>query len=144
MEKTWFEREIEFARLTIGYQLGGMTLDIEIAIREAMREQGITQAELASRLGTSAAYVSKVLNGSPNMTLKSLVTVAHALGLRWRRPALRPLDSDEFADDPPAVPATTRPEAYTPVEPVTPNPYRPSRRATHAVLRDAPVEDHKE
>ena len=44
-----------------------------------MQEQGITQAELARRLGKSRAYVCKILGGGANLTLDSLTTLGAAL-----------------------------------------------------------------
>lgn len=59
----------------------------EIAILEftedlarLIAERGFTQAEFAKRLGTSAAYVSRVLNGNVNFTLASMTKIARALG----------------------------------------------------------------
>ncbi len=51
-------------------------------IVEAMDAAGVTQAELARRLGTSRAHVSALLRGRRNMTLRTLAEVAHALGRR--------------------------------------------------------------
>ena len=51
-------------------------------ICQRMRELGLSQTELARRIGTSQAYVAKVLNHHPNMTLRSMVMLAEGLGLR--------------------------------------------------------------
>ncbi|MBM3498125.1 MAG: helix-turn-helix transcriptional regulator [Armatimonadetes bacterium] len=45
-----------------------------------MNKHGISRAELARRLGKSRAYVTRMLNGQPNMTLKTLTLIAVALG----------------------------------------------------------------
>jgi UDP-N-acetylglucosamine 1-carboxyvinyltransferase len=69
-------------------------------IRRARREQGLTQAELANRLGAAPAYVSAVEAGRENLTLGSLARLADALrtGLRVSFPSLeadfRTLDED--------------------------------------------------
>ena len=47
-----------------------------------MESQGIDQAELASRLGTSRAYVTKLFNTSINLTLESLIKISKALGVK--------------------------------------------------------------
>ena len=44
-----------------------------------MERLGVTRAELARRLGTSAAYVTKILRGNANFTLASLARLARAL-----------------------------------------------------------------
>jgi transcriptional regulator with XRE-family HTH domain len=45
-----------------------------------MEEQGVSRAELARRLGTSRAYVTKLLGGNANFTLQTMAKVAMALG----------------------------------------------------------------
>jgi transcriptional regulator with XRE-family HTH domain len=45
----------------------------------ALERCGITRAELARRLGTSPAYVTKVLRGNANFTIETLARLAHAL-----------------------------------------------------------------
>lgn len=44
---------------------------------------GISQKELAHRLGLSEARVSRLLNGRDNTTLRTLADVGHALGFRF-------------------------------------------------------------
>ncbi|CRI65313.1 hypothetical protein THIOKS12330009 [Thiocapsa sp. KS1] len=46
--------------------------EVTEAIWEAMQAAGITKTELANRLGSTKGYVSQVLNGSRNMTLRTL------------------------------------------------------------------------
>jgi transcriptional regulator with XRE-family HTH domain len=48
-------------------------------IRSARRAQGLTQAQLAERLGAAPAYVSAVEAGRENLTLGSLARLADAL-----------------------------------------------------------------
>lgn len=45
----------------------------------AMEREKISRAELARRLGTSPAYVTKVLRGKANFTLATLARIAYAL-----------------------------------------------------------------
>ena len=47
-----------------------------------MQRQGVTRAELARRLGTSQAYITRVLSGNANFTLKTMARLAHALGMQ--------------------------------------------------------------
>jgi transcriptional regulator with XRE-family HTH domain len=44
-----------------------------------MREQGLTRADLAGRMGVSPGRVSQVLSGGENLTLRTLATLAAAL-----------------------------------------------------------------
>lgn len=45
-----------------------------------MKKEGVSNAELARRLGKSRQYVTKILQGNANFTLESLVQIARALG----------------------------------------------------------------
>jgi transcriptional regulator with XRE-family HTH domain len=52
------------------------------SISAFMKEQGVSQRELARRLGTTEPWVSRLLNGRQNTTVKTLAEVAWALGVR--------------------------------------------------------------
>jgi transcriptional regulator with XRE-family HTH domain len=45
---------------------------------------GVSRAELARRLGTSQAYITKLLQGNANFTLKTMVKIAMALESEYR------------------------------------------------------------
>ena len=62
------------------YIVEGVLLAATERICELMDKHGISRAELARRLGKSRAYVTRMLNGQPNMTLKTLTQIAVALG----------------------------------------------------------------
>lgn len=47
-----------------------------------MKAMGISQVELARRLESSAAFVSKVLRGNGNLTVATLLKIGKALGVR--------------------------------------------------------------
>lgn len=73
------------------------------AIREARQGLGITQSELARRLGTSAPHVCALETGKANPTIGHLSAIASALGLRLhvefrQLPAvLEPIESSNAA-----------------------------------------------
>jgi plasmid maintenance system antidote protein VapI len=50
----------------------------------AMERAGVSRAELARRLGTSQAYVTKVLRGNANFTIKTMGRLAVALDSELR------------------------------------------------------------
>jgi transcriptional regulator with XRE-family HTH domain len=52
------------------------------AIKAARQRAGITQSELADRLGASPGYVGQLETGRTNPTVGQLATVAAALGCR--------------------------------------------------------------
>jgi transcriptional regulator with XRE-family HTH domain len=49
-------------------------------VRRARTEQGMTQAELARRMGVKAPYVAGLEAGTRNLTLGQLANIADALG----------------------------------------------------------------
>jgi ribosome-binding protein aMBF1 (putative translation factor) len=57
--------------------------DISDQIVCLMESQGITKAELARRLKTSKAYITKILQGNANFTLDSLAQISRALGCKY-------------------------------------------------------------
>jgi transcriptional regulator with XRE-family HTH domain len=64
------------------WELYGVLLDVTEGIVKRMIEQNVRRSDLADRLGTSRAYVTKLLDGQENMTLKTLVRVANALEMK--------------------------------------------------------------
>ncbi len=64
------------------FELYGVLLDVTEGIVKRMIDQGVRRTDLAERLGTSRAYVTKLLDGQENMTLKTLVRVANALEMK--------------------------------------------------------------
>jgi len=63
------------------WEEGAITAFTE-ALWAAMAEQDITRTDLARRLGTSQAYVTRVLSGNANFTLKTMTKLAFALGMQ--------------------------------------------------------------
>jgi plasmid maintenance system antidote protein VapI len=48
-----------------------------------MEEQGITQADLARKLGKSRSAISQLLNKTPNISIIRMVEIADAVGLEF-------------------------------------------------------------
>lgn len=87
-------REMAYERLVFN-----TTEDILLA----MEDTGFSQADLARKLGKSSAHVSQLLNGTRNMTLKTLSDITYALGVDTRiRIYLKGVDVSH-----PIVPAAT-------------------------------------
>ena len=81
-ERTVTERFADLlqrAESTDAYQIDHLKVEISERIYNAMKEQGVSNAELARRLGKSRAYVTKLLRGTTNFTLESLVKIGRAL-----------------------------------------------------------------
>jgi transcriptional regulator with XRE-family HTH domain len=58
--------------------------DATDTISAILKSKGITQKELAARLGVSAARVSQIVSGDENLTLRSLASIGWALGVRFQ------------------------------------------------------------
>ncbi len=58
-----------------------LAVSVQIAVQNAMARGGVSQRDLADRLGVSTARVSQYLSAhGRNLTLKTLGRIAHALG----------------------------------------------------------------
>jgi transcriptional regulator with XRE-family HTH domain len=84
------------ARATPEYAAFAAVLEFTESLVRVMEEQNVSRAELARRLGTSPAYVTKILRGNANFTLASMTRLARALGQELRVD-LRPCSSNAMA-----------------------------------------------
>ena len=87
-----FAEHLEGSRGRPAYWSYLATLEFIDDIVAEMDRQGVTGAELARRMGTSRAWVSRVLAGECNLTVASMGKLAFALGLRVK-PSLAPLEA---------------------------------------------------
>ncbi len=53
---------------------------IALKIRKILRQRGITQEELAKRLGETPTQICELLSGKINLDLKTLARVQNAIG----------------------------------------------------------------
>ena len=54
--------------------------DLYRQVIEYMEQEGLTQTQLAGKLGVSKGYVSQILKGEFNYTLKKLIDISLAIG----------------------------------------------------------------
>lgn len=59
-----------------------LIIEVTEALARALRSSGLTQTELASRLGKTKGFVSQIMGGGNNLTLRTLADVAAALGCK--------------------------------------------------------------
>ena len=74
-----FRELFEEARQRDTYWEERAALEFTEEVYRRMEALGLTKSQLAERLGTSAAYVTKVLGGDANFTLRTMVRLARAL-----------------------------------------------------------------
>lgn len=53
-------------------------IDFAVHLDRRLQQEGLSKADLARRIDTSQAYITKVLRGDANLTLASMVKLAHA------------------------------------------------------------------
>lgn len=82
--KSQFETMMENPEFRKEFAVESLVLEATEVVSRLMHEQGLTKADLARRLGKSRAWVTQLLNGSANMTLRTLAEVLVALDAEAR------------------------------------------------------------
>ncbi len=62
------------------YWVESAKLDFAMALEKQMRLAGMNYATLATKIGSSAAYISKIFRGDTNMTIETMVKLTRASG----------------------------------------------------------------
>lgn len=65
-----------------GYWVERAKLDFAVALEQRRKSLGMTYSAIAEKINTSAAYITKVFRGDSNLTIESMVKLAHATGGR--------------------------------------------------------------
>ncbi len=79
----WFNEKLTALENDPDFRLEEIILDLTEQISVKMKEKRMTRAKLADLLGVTPAAVTKLLNGNPNFTLKTLLKVADVLDLKF-------------------------------------------------------------
>ncbi len=69
---------------TDGYWVEAAKLDFAMALEKQIRFAGMSYTTLARKIGTSAAYISKIFRGDTNMTIETMVKLSRASGARLK------------------------------------------------------------
>ena len=75
-----FQTMLEEMKRHDSYHVEAAKVELSEQIYLAMESAGVTEADLARRISASRAYINKVLQGSTNFTIESLVKIGRALG----------------------------------------------------------------
>ena len=94
-------------------ELSRLITQVTNEINWHMREHNLTRADLASRMGVSPGRVSQVLSGGENLTLRTLASLATALGTQFDL-TLSPREPVVSAEPVPAAQETTEIVTETP------------------------------
>jgi len=72
-------KDDEFRRL---FAQEDLILEVTEKLCELLEKEKISRKELADRLGKSKGFVSQLLNGGRNLTLRTVADILHVLGYR--------------------------------------------------------------
>ena len=72
-------RPLDRFRGTLDYELANAEMDFTDSLETLMLRRGVNKSELARRIETSPAYITKILRGSTNFTLETMVKLVRAL-----------------------------------------------------------------
>lgn len=104
----------------ISEELSGLITQVTNEIDWVMRENQVTRADLAARMGVSPGRVSQVLSGGENLTLRTLASLAAALDMHFElelQPAAAPAPSHETGQTVPVAAELAPPiERFEPVD----------------------------
>lgn len=81
--REWLSEELRTPGFRKGVELARARRRIAQQIYDARKRAGVSQPELARRLGTSQAAISRMEAGQQNMTIDTIENVARALGGRF-------------------------------------------------------------
>lgn len=73
---------VDKARASDSYWVEAAKLHFAVSLDRQRDAAGLTYKNVADKLGTSAAYVSKVFRGDTNVTIETMVKLARATGGR--------------------------------------------------------------
>lgn len=79
MELKDFRENLESSRNTFEYRLDRVLYEFGENICTVMKNTNTARADLAKKMGVSPSYITKVLNGNPNLTLESILKITEAL-----------------------------------------------------------------
>ena len=82
MDSNFVERHTQTPRARRIFEQEYFIIEVTDHILNRIEQAGMTQATIAKMLDTSPQNISQILNGSRNMTLKTLAGMAYACGLR--------------------------------------------------------------
>lgn len=58
------------------------SFDIAVRVLDALRTKGMTQKDLAEKMGVSPQFVNKIIKGQENLSLETITKLGAALGIK--------------------------------------------------------------
>jgi transcriptional regulator with XRE-family HTH domain len=91
-EKTLLEEYLEDPEFAKLMAQGDLIMEVTETICGLLEKEKVSRKELADRLGKTKGFVSQLLNGGRNLTLRTVADILHVLGYKV---ALTPYKEDE-------------------------------------------------
>ncbi len=81
-EKTLMDQYLEDPEFAKMMAQGDLIMEVTETLCELLEKEGVSRKELADRLGKSKGFVSQLLNGGRNLTLRTVADILHVLGYK--------------------------------------------------------------
>ena len=81
-EKTLMDKYLEDPEFAKLMAQGDLIMEVTETICELLEKEKISRKELAERLGKTKGFVSQLLNGGRNLTLRTVADILHVLGYK--------------------------------------------------------------
>ena len=91
-EKTLLEKYLEDPEFAKLMAQGDLIMEVTEMLCELLEKENVSRKELAERLGKSKGFVSQLLNGGRNLTLRTVADILHVLGYKV---AIKPFKEKE-------------------------------------------------
>jgi transcriptional regulator with XRE-family HTH domain len=82
-EKTFYEQLMATEEGKRLFKREEAVMEVTEFICGEMEKRGVTRSELAKRLGKTKRYITQLLDGGTNMTVRTIADVCHALGCEF-------------------------------------------------------------
>lgn len=97
--RSWVERFTSVPENQPLLEEARLIMEVTELIAEAIEAGNLTRAQVADRMGRSAPFVTQLLSGDRNMTLRSVAGLACASGIRLNVSS-EPLEGFRFIEEP--------------------------------------------
>jgi transcriptional regulator with XRE-family HTH domain len=81
-EKTLMDKYLEDPEFAKLMAQGDLIMEVTETLCELLEKEKVSRKELAERLGKSKGFVSQLLNGGRNLTLRTVADILHVLGYK--------------------------------------------------------------
>lgn len=81
-EKTLLEQYLEDPEFAKLMAQGDLIMEVTETLCELLEKEKVSRKELAERLGKSKGFISQLLNGGRNLTLRTVADILHVLGYK--------------------------------------------------------------